>query len=136
MDKRLVEFCLALPPEQKRSQGWDRHILRRAMTDILPHEVQWRPGKADFSHNFVDGLLRYDRARLDHLLMRDDLCVSAYVDVDKVRSSYRQLTELQRDRDGQAINLWLVVVLEVWLRQSRVGVDWVWHRRVDQSHAG
>lgn len=122
MDKRLVEFCLALPPEQKRSQGWDRLILRRALTGILPPEVQWRPGKADFSNNFVEGLIRFDRVRLDKLLLEDELCVSSYVNVDKARNAYRQLIETKKDRDGQAIYLWLVVVLEVWLRRSGISV--------------
>ena len=35
-DKRLVEFCLALPPQQKVHGGWTRIVLRRALADILP----------------------------------------------------------------------------------------------------
>jgi len=38
--KRLVEFCLSLPPQQKLHQGWTRMVLRRAMTGILPPEIQ------------------------------------------------------------------------------------------------
>jgi asparagine synthase (glutamine-hydrolysing) len=116
----LVQFCLALPAEQKRNQGWDRLILRRAMTNILPYEIQWRPDKADFSNNFVDGLLRYDRARLDRLLLQDDLCVSQYVNMEKLRDFYRQLTTTQRDTGGRSIHLWLIVVLELWLRRSGI----------------
>ena len=44
-DKRLVEFCLAIPTEQKFSNGWDRMIMRRAMQGILPKEIQWRKKK-------------------------------------------------------------------------------------------
>ena len=51
-DKRLIEFCLALPPEQKLHQGWSRIILRRAMTGILPREIQWRPGKSNLHPGF------------------------------------------------------------------------------------
>jgi len=36
-DKRLVEFCLALPPEQKLRDGWSRFILRRASSHCLYH---------------------------------------------------------------------------------------------------
>lgn len=35
-DRRLMEFCLALPLEQKLKNGWTRVILRRAMKGILP----------------------------------------------------------------------------------------------------
>jgi hypothetical protein len=44
-DKRMIEFCLSLPPEQKIKKGWTRMIMRRAMEGILPPEIQWRPGK-------------------------------------------------------------------------------------------
>src|ERR671939_805838 len=34
-DIRLLEFCLALPPEQKLHDGWNRMVMRRAMGGIL-----------------------------------------------------------------------------------------------------
>jgi asparagine synthase (glutamine-hydrolysing) len=122
MDKRLIQFCLALPPEQKRNQGWDRLILRRAMTNILPSEVQWRAGKADFTTNFIGGLTRYDRSRLDTLLLKEELCVSQFVNVGKVRDFYGKLTATNKDPMGLAIQLWLIVVLELWLRHSDIHV--------------
>ncbi|MEJ2649820.1 MAG: lasso peptide isopeptide bond-forming cyclase, partial [Sedimentisphaerales bacterium] len=45
-DRRLVEFCLSLPAEQKLSNGWTRSILRRSMEGVLPQEVQWRLRKS------------------------------------------------------------------------------------------
>lgn len=45
-DKRLVEFCLALPSDQKFSQGWIRIIHRRALDSIMPREIAWRFGKS------------------------------------------------------------------------------------------
>src|SRR5579871_4727557 len=35
-DRRLIEFCLSVPVEQKLAQGWNRWLQRRAMTGILP----------------------------------------------------------------------------------------------------
>jgi asparagine synthase (glutamine-hydrolysing) len=96
--------------------------MRRAMTDILPNEIQWRPGKADFSKNFLHGMLRYDRACLDELLLRSELCVSGYVNVEKLRDSYLQLAETGQDRDGHATTLWLTIVLELWLRRTGITV--------------
>ena len=43
-DKRVVEFCLSLPAEQKLNHGWTRVVMRRAMEEILPKKVQWRGG--------------------------------------------------------------------------------------------
>ena len=40
MDKRLMEFCLAIPDEQYRLNGQDRSLIRRAMQGLLPDEVR------------------------------------------------------------------------------------------------
>lgn len=36
LDRRLIEFSLAVPSEQKFAEGWTRLILRKAMEGILP----------------------------------------------------------------------------------------------------
>jgi asparagine synthase (glutamine-hydrolysing) len=38
-DQRLVEFCLALPPDQFQRNGQARWLIRRAMAGRLPPEV-------------------------------------------------------------------------------------------------
>jgi asparagine synthase (glutamine-hydrolysing) len=118
MDKQLIEFCLALPAEQKRNQGWDRLVMRRAMSGILPREVQWRRDKALFSSNTLGGLLKYDRTRLDELLFRPSLAASNYVDIEKVREYYQELVRTQTDPKQQYINMFLVVILELWLARN------------------
>ncbi len=52
LDSRVVEFCLAIPPEQKFRHGWSRMILRRAMEGVLPPGVQYRLSKANLSPHF------------------------------------------------------------------------------------
>lgn len=52
-DKALVEFSVGLPGSAKLSNGWTRYILRMAMEQILPDEVQWRADKAVLAPNFV-----------------------------------------------------------------------------------
>ena len=51
-DRRLIEFCVGLPEEQKFDRGWPRLLFRRAMDGILPPEIQWRSWKANLSPNF------------------------------------------------------------------------------------
>ncbi len=55
-DVRLVEYCLALPGNLKRRDGWGRWIMRRAMDGILPPEVQWRHGKANLAPGYIRSL--------------------------------------------------------------------------------
>lgn len=49
MDKRLVEYCLALPPEQSYSEGWTRVVMRRAMEGVVPDRIRYRVGKTDLA---------------------------------------------------------------------------------------
>ncbi len=39
-DKRLVEFCLALPAEQKLRHGWTRYIMREGLAPVLPEAIR------------------------------------------------------------------------------------------------
>jgi asparagine synthase (glutamine-hydrolysing) len=49
LDYRLIEFCFALPPEQKIRAGATKHILRQAMQGVIPEDVQTRHDKIGFS---------------------------------------------------------------------------------------
>jgi asparagine synthase (glutamine-hydrolysing) len=57
MDKRLMEFCLAIPIEQYRRNGQDRWLIRRAMEGLLPDQVRLNTRRglqaADLGHRFL-----------------------------------------------------------------------------------
>jgi asparagine synthase (glutamine-hydrolysing) len=117
-DRRLIEFCVALPMEQRLSRGWTRAILRRAMTDVLPREVQWRPGKQDLSPNFQLGLLGRDRALVDSAVLGGASAVRRIADVTALRRAYRRsvtraLGTLGPSSDEAA--LYRAAVLDGWL---------------------
>ncbi len=57
-DKRLVEFCVSLPPDQKIRNGWTRFVLRSALEGILPEPIRWRRDKSNLGHNFSVSLLK------------------------------------------------------------------------------
>lgn len=48
-DKNLIEFCLALPPEQKLSHGYNRNIVRESLRVILPEVIIRRKTKTNFT---------------------------------------------------------------------------------------
>jgi asparagine synthase (glutamine-hydrolysing) len=115
-DKRLVEFCLALPATQKLRDGWGRFVLRNAMSGILSSAVQWRTDKADLSPNFTRGLLGTDRALLEDILLHEPATVRAYVDTDVLRETYRRYVTYKRP--GDELLVWRVAMLELWLRHA------------------
>ncbi len=113
-DKRLVEFCLALPPEQKLRFGWNRFILRNAMTNILPVEVQWRRGKTDFSANLADGLRVREQKHLNKLIFNDLKIIEKYVNIDILQKiGQRFFSSKSQTEDARTI--WIVISLAMWL---------------------
>jgi asparagine synthase (glutamine-hydrolysing) len=98
-DKRLVEFCLSVPPEQKLCRGWSRVIMRRAMSDILPAEVQWRDNKTDFMPVFMHGLLNIERERLDKTILYDSRHTEQYVNHAVLREIYHRFVSQKSEKE-------------------------------------
>ena len=117
MDKRLIEFCLSLPDEQKLSQGWSRMILRRALAGILPEAVQWRGGKADMTANFLHGLLIRDRPKLDDTMLTQLELIEPYINLDVLNTAYQRMTADETVRNEDNMIVWRSVILALWLQR-------------------
>ena len=48
MDKRVVEYSLAMPTHLKLREGYNRWALRKSLPDSLPNSIRWRANKANF----------------------------------------------------------------------------------------
>jgi asparagine synthase (glutamine-hydrolysing) len=119
-DKRLIEFCLALPREQRICDGWTRMVVRRALADLLPEKVLYRGGKWGPSQYFAHRLLRVDRPRLEEALTAQAPRVEPYIDVAAVRAVFRRYVAHPTVDD--AYRLWNVINLGAWLQVSGVSV--------------
>jgi asparagine synthase (glutamine-hydrolysing) len=116
-DRRLMEFCLALPANQKLGAGWNRWILRRAMEGILPPSIQWRPKKGNLGPNFHRRLLDFERERLEEVTLRDN-SLDPYVDREAMRSVFRQYEKTHVANGGESIQIFAAVNLALWLRST------------------
>jgi len=119
MDKRLIEFCLALPPEQKLYQGWSRIVMRRAMSNILPEEVRWRGGKTDLNANFLRGLMTFDRKILDDMVFGPSEAFAKYIDTAILRLVYQRLRSRDKVKLDDVMRIWKAVTLAYWLENIR-----------------
>ncbi len=123
MDKRLIEFCLSLPPQQKLNQGWTRLVMRRAMQNILPEQVQWRQTKSKMTASFIHGLLNLNRQVLDDLMQNHLEPIATYVDINALRQGYEKLTSSSKIgsyENSILIEIWKAVTLSFWLRHSQI----------------
>jgi asparagine synthase (glutamine-hydrolysing) len=122
MDKRLIEFCLSLPSNQKLNQGWTRFIMRRAMKNILPEQVQWRSDKSDMTASFTHGLLKHDRELLNNVMQNRLDVIAEYVDTEALQKIYKQWEATSTDQTSRSksegaidLLLWQVCMLILWL---------------------
>lgn len=117
-DRRLIEFCLALPPIQKIDQGWTRLIMRRAMTDILPKEIQWRGGKSDLSPNFNRALLIFERERLEKMIWGGVKVIENYIDISALQTTYKRF--VSKGSHDDAVFVWNAVNLALWIHGTGI----------------
>ncbi len=118
-DRRVVEFCLSLPPQQKLHQGWTRMVMRRAMEGILPKKVQWRGGKMDFSASLSYGLKVFEKDMLDQIIIDNPGIIEKYVNVSALRQAYRRFLATEPTSDTTDLfNIWKCASLALWLKQE------------------
>jgi len=116
-DKRVVEFCFALPSEQKLHRGWTRMVMRRAMAGIIPPEVQWRARKVDFTPNWRHSLVVLARERIEKLLSSEAGVEAQYVDMVALREAYHRLVSLELPVSvATLVTFWKPFLLAQWLR--------------------
>ncbi len=121
MDKRLIEFCLALPSEQKLYQGFGRMVMRRALDGILPEKVQWRGGKADMTPNFKDALVNRNRLHLEEVMSNKLGSMEKYIDIEFVQETYQRLLSAGNEVSSRdAMSLWQVAALASWFDYKQV----------------
>jgi asparagine synthase (glutamine-hydrolysing) len=124
MDRRLVEFALALPEEQRWRLDKAKFILRQAMKGILPESIRLRSTKADFSYAFVEAFESFDNERLF-----DDLAIESlgWINGAEARRMYRQLIEAYETSDSKYISyvwkLWMVLGIELWFNAAFVNEE-------------
>ena len=109
-DRRLVEFALGIPEEQRWRDAEPKFLLRRACRDLLPDTVRQRMTKAEFSYMFADAVEREQAPEVFRTLR---LAQEGYVDEGEVRRMY------QRSRRGPGPDLfavWMILATERWYR--------------------
>ena len=116
-DRRLMEFCVALPSDQKLSGGWTRVVLRRAMEGILPPEVQWRPGKQDLQPNFARGLRTRDGTIIARAVEEAPRVLDGLVDAHRLRAIHRSYTSVPIGEGSKSdgVALYRAAMLSSWI---------------------
>ena len=118
-DVRLMEFCLAIPSEQKRKYGWDRFVLRQSMTNILPKEIQWRKTKKTGINSNINNFINFDKDFIENLICNNNKVIQDYIDISIIQDIYQKFKNNQDYQDAQDFfDLWKFVSLGLWMNHS------------------
>ncbi|WP_263821139.1 lasso peptide isopeptide bond-forming cyclase [Salinibacter sp.] len=119
LHKPLVEFCLSLPANMKRRNGWGRFVLRKAMDGLLPEDVLWRRNQANFLPLLRDGL-RSKRDTLSDLFDGDTFEWQSYIDRQTAETLVNRLSDENNKSLGsqELFLLWRLAVLGYWLEEE------------------
>ena len=121
IDKELVEYCYSLPSEQKVKNSWEKYILRKSMTNILPKKIQWRRKNAGSAINILDRFAEYGRTRIKENIMREMRLIEEYVDYKKLLRAYSRYEKFNTIKELNTV--WAVLILARWLNRIRKGVN-------------
>ena len=113
MDKRLVEYCLALPPEQSMKHGWTRVIMRRAMDGVVPDSIRWRVGKTSLAAPYGYLLRQKSREQLRDVISGIEVAGDV-IDTSYVKKIYERGEEASSD---ETHDLGTAVSLALWLQK-------------------
>jgi len=117
MDRRLIEFALALPEEQRWRGTVTKFALRNATAQLLPQAVRERVAKVHFNDIFSEAA----QAMMAWLAPRE-LTAAGWIRSEAVAEMFTRCRTLYERGDARHIlyanSLWMVFGLELWLRAA------------------
>jgi asparagine synthase (glutamine-hydrolysing) len=110
LDHHLVEYALSLPRSLKVEGTSGKHILKRALEDILPHDLLYEPKRgfgAPVREWFREGLGGwFDEHLINSTMRRRDLLDYGFV--------ARMLEEHRSRKRDWGFHLWALLNLSLW----------------------
>ena len=112
LDYRLVEYIASLPLDQKVRNGGTKHVLRKAISDIVPAEIANRRDKMGFSTPEAIWMKEVLADQLLALFTSDRFRSRPYWDADCV---LREFEAFLYGKAPYSTDLWRFACVERWL---------------------
>lgn len=111
-DRRLIEFCFALPEDQRWRDDQPKYVLRQAMNGLLPESIATRRSKAEFSHLYQELIARESTREAFQSL---HLAAEGYIDARVATEMYDSCVRGDVLATGP---VWMMLALECWYRAT------------------
>ena len=115
LDRELLEYMFALPPEQTVRPTQRRSLMRRALVGIVPDEILNKKRKAFVARS---PLVRIARDWVHFVNLTDDM-IARSVGILDPGPLLAALQKGRRGEDVPTVTLMRAILLEVWLRNLR-----------------
>jgi asparagine synthase (glutamine-hydrolysing) len=110
LDHELVELAMAMPASEKIRDGVGKHVLKRAVSDLLPNDLLWRP-KQGFGTPVSQWFRGPLGKQLEERLARSHINELGILN----RGAIAELLETHRSgRAERSFQLWNILNLSVW----------------------
>ncbi|MDQ3936436.1 MAG: asparagine synthase (glutamine-hydrolyzing) [Actinomycetota bacterium] len=110
LDHELVEFATALPPEMKVRDGVGKHLLKKAVTGVLPREIVYRT-KQGFSTPMAEWFRGDLGERAQREIRGSSLAERGLLDYDEIDRTWAGHRSGRIDR---AVELWALYNVSAW----------------------
>ncbi len=109
LDRRLIEFSIAIPEEQLWRDQWQKNILRKAMDGILPPGVGNRKDKAEFSCMIDSEFQGRQYQEFRNLVNSSFLTATGIIHPNRLQALYSNYVKKKRFKDRNLIEtaVWL-----------------------------
>ncbi len=119
-DRRIVEFALSRPRNERSSGNETKRLLRRAVHGLLPdHILAPRPFKTGTSGGHLERSLRKHHAALIERTFQEPLALAELGIVDPAALRRLWSVYLRQGGGELGVNIFLTFQAELWLRAHR-----------------
>ncbi len=99
LDKRLIEYYLAIPVRLKARNGIGRYAIRKAIEGLVPEKIQWRNDKSGATIPTVFMRMINDQNMISEIINRakSNETIKRYIDLDKYEQWFHKLCNSSED---------------------------------------
>ncbi|HYN77926.1 MAG TPA: asparagine synthase-related protein, partial [Lamprocystis sp. (in: g-proteobacteria)] len=120
LDRRLIEFAVAVPDQLRRRGRIDRFLMREALAHLYPVAVRERRDKASFGIVMARALTM---PQVEQVLVSPALLARPWIAPDHYRKFLDETLSQCRSGTGiagprQMFYLWMLFAVEVWYRET------------------
>ena len=123
-DHRIVEYVWNIPWAMKTCEGREKGVLRKAVADLLPDEVDWRK-KSPYPKTHNPNYFERVKRELQTVLAAPDNRLRELIDVSTIATAVQQ-PDFNVPWFGQLMTvpqlLAYLIQLETWLREYKITI--------------